>query len=173
MPLGRADLRRVRHRLPRVADVRVEGLGRARRRELILRKMVATMGEPRRRIDLVSGYFVPTRSGTRSLTALAKRGIEVNILTNALGGADEQADVALRMLRLEDGDLLLLCSDGLTDCVDDDTIARTLAADRPSSELCDRLLHLALERGGRDNITAVVAALRFSSWTRRDVGCGA
>ncbi|MFN3725676.1 MAG: phospholipase D family protein [Allosphingosinicella sp.] len=71
-----------------VSDNPVKVLGRARRRELILRKMVATMGEPRRRIDLVSGYFVPTRSGTRSLTALARRGIEVNILTNALEATD-------------------------------------------------------------------------------------
>jgi putative cardiolipin synthase len=71
-----------------VSDNPAKALGRARRRELILRKMVATMGEPKRRVDLVSGYFVPTRAGTRSLAALAARGIEVNILTNALEATD-------------------------------------------------------------------------------------
>ena len=60
-------------------------------------------------------------------------------------------------MRLEDGDRLLLCTDGLTDCVDDDTIAATLAAARVSSDACQRLLQLALDGGGRDNITAVVA----------------
>lgn len=71
-----------------VSDTPVKVLGRARRRELILRKMVATMGDPRRRVDLVSGYFVPTRTGTRSLAALARRGVDVNILTNSLEATD-------------------------------------------------------------------------------------
>ncbi len=71
-----------------VSDNPVKVLGRARRRELILRKMIATMGEPKRRLDLVSGYFVPTRAGTRSLATLAGRGVEVNILTNALEATD-------------------------------------------------------------------------------------
>lgn len=71
-----------------VSDNPVKVLGRARRRDLILRKMIATMGEPRRRLDLVSGYFVPTRAGTRSLAALAGRGVEVNILTNSLEATD-------------------------------------------------------------------------------------
>ena len=64
-------------------------------------------------------------------------------------------------MRLEDGDRLLLCSDGLTDCVDDDTIAATLGGARPSSEAWQRLLQLALDGGGRDNITVIVAAFGF------------
>ena len=80
-----------------------------------------------------------------------------HILTNALGGSTKDVHVDVDLLRLENGDRLLLCSDGLTDSVDDETIAATLGAALPSSEVCQRLLQLALERGGRDNITVIVA----------------
>ena len=49
-----------------------------------------------------------------------------HILTNAIGGSTEQVDVDVDLLRLEDGDRVLLCSDGLTDLVDDDAITKTL-----------------------------------------------
>ena len=84
-----------------------------------------------------------------------------HLLVNALGGSVEQVAVDVDLLRLEDGDRLLLCSDGLTDCVDDDTIAATLDGALPSSEACQRLLKLALDGGGRDNITAIVATFRW------------
>ena len=70
-------------------------------------------------------------------------------------------DVDVDLLRLEDGDRLLLCSDGLTDCVDDAAIATTLGGALPSSEACQRLLELALDGGGRDNITLIVATFAF------------
>jgi protein phosphatase len=85
-----------------------------------------------------------------------------HILTNALGGSRESVDVDIDMLRLEDGDRLLLCSDGLTDLVDDDAIARTLSSTPVSRDTCTQLVQLALDSGGRDNITAVVAAYSFS-----------
>lgn len=56
------------------------------------------------------------------------------------------------------GDLYLLCSDGLTDMLDDNDIANVLAANTPSSaawELVDR----ALANGGRDNVTALLVRL--------------
>ena len=81
-----------------------------------------------------------------------------HILTNALGGSTEHVDVDVDLLRLETGDRVLLCSDGLTDLVDDDTITETLAGTPASGGACDRLLQLALDRGGRDNITVIVAA---------------
>ena len=90
-----------------------------------------------------------TRSGLR------------HILTNALGGSGTQVHVDVDLLRLEDGDRLMLCSDGLTDCVDDDTIAATLDAKTQADEMCQRLLQLALDGGGRDNITVIVASFGF------------
>lgn len=80
-----------------------------------------------------------------------------HILTNALGGSTEQVEVDVDFLHLEDGDRLLLCSDGLTDLVDDDTITRTLIETQTSSDACAALMQLALDSGGRDNVTVVVA----------------
>jgi protein phosphatase len=85
-----------------------------------------------------------------------------NILVNALGGNIDHVAVDVDLLRMEEGDRLLLCSDGLTDCVDDATIAATLGAALPSNETCQRLQQLALDRGGRDNITVIVATFTFS-----------
>jgi protein phosphatase len=81
-----------------------------------------------------------------------------HILTNALGGSTEHVEVDVDMLRLENGDRLLLCSDGLTDLVDDETITETLLASPTSTEACECLVELALTRGGRDNVTVIVAA---------------
>ena len=84
-----------------------------------------------------------------------------HILTNALGGSTEHVDVDVDVIRLESGDRLLLCSDGLTDLVEDDALTDTLAATPASEEACDRLVQLALDRGGRDNVTVIVAGYTF------------
>jgi protein phosphatase len=86
-----------------------------------------------------------------------------HILTNALGGSDAHVEVDIDLVRLEDGDRLLLCSDGLTDCVDDDTIAATLDEAPASKEACARLLQRALDCEARDNVTAIVGAFGFSA----------
>ena len=80
-----------------------------------------------------------------------------HVLTNVLGGSEDRVQVDVDMLRLENGDRLVLCSDGLTDLVDDETIAKALAAAPRSSEACTRLVDLALAGGGKDNITVIVA----------------
>ena len=95
-------------------------------------------------------------AGQLSADDVALSGVR-HILTTALGGSDKQVDVDVDFLRLEDGDRLLLCSDGLTDGVDDETIAAALGGALPSSEICDQLLKRALDGGGRDNITLIVA----------------
>jgi serine/threonine protein phosphatase PrpC len=80
-----------------------------------------------------------------------------HILTNALGGSVEHVDVDVDLMRLEDGDRILLCSDGLTDLVDDEIITKTLIGAPTSSEACSQLMQLALDSGGRDNVTVIVA----------------
>jgi serine/threonine protein phosphatase PrpC len=84
-----------------------------------------------------------------------------HVLTNALGGSTEEVHVDTDRVRLEDEDRVLLCSDGLTDLVDDETIMRLLREASGSKEACDRLVQEALDRGGRDNVTVIVAAFRL------------
>ena len=63
--------------------------------------------------------------------------------------------------RLENGDALLVCSDGLNDMVDDATIAGVLAEGQAPEATCARLVDSALAAGGRDNVTLVVARYAF------------
>jgi protein phosphatase len=83
-----------------------------------------------------------------------------NTLTNYLGGHQGKVKADVRWLRLEDGDRVLVCSDGLTDMVEDPMIASCLTRHPESDQAALRLQQLALDHGGKDNITVVVA--RFS-----------
>ena len=81
-----------------------------------------------------------------------------NVITRALG-SDEDVEADYFELELQSGDVLLLCSDGLSNMVSDEEM-RLCAAERPEPEpLCRTLMRLALERGARDNVT-VVAVIR-------------
>ena len=80
-----------------------------------------------------------------------------NVLTNFLGGHDGKVKADVRWLRLRDADRLLLCSDGLNDMVDDASIARIMGAHDQPSDAAQSLLDEALNRGGRDNVTVIVA----------------
>lgn len=82
-----------------------------------------------------------------------------NVLTRALG-TDEQVTVDMDPLTLELGDILLLCSDGLSNYVTTEQMTYKLGSDTHSlKEKADELLQLALNAGGDDNIT--VALLEF------------
>jgi PPM family protein phosphatase len=85
-----------------------------------------------------------------------------HMLVNALGGFNPDVEVDVDQLKLASGDRLMLCSDGLTDLVDDDAIREALIERREPAEACRRLIDLALANGGRDNITAIVASCTFS-----------
>jgi protein phosphatase len=85
------------------------------------------------------------------------RHVRRNTLTNYLGSRHGKVKADLRWLRLADGDRLLLCTDGLTEMVDDRSIDRILhERDRPG-DAAQALLGEALERGGKDNVTVIVA----------------
>src|SRR4051812_9312630 len=85
-----------------------------------------------------------------------------NLLTNVLGGPDSGFAVEVNRQRLADGDRVLLCTDGLTDLVADDEIARVLEQNPAPADVCRALIDLALERGGKDNITVLVARYEIS-----------
>lgn len=80
-----------------------------------------------------------------------------HVVTNVLGGGHAGVRIDVQRVSLEPGDVLLLCSDGLTDMLDDDSIAAVLAAEAEPEAVCQRLVAQANEAGGQDNITAVVA----------------
>ncbi len=83
--------------------------------------------------------------------------VKRNALTNFLGGRNGKVKADLRWLRLADGDRLLLCSDGLNEMVDDATIASVLSRQPDPRAAAQDLLDEALRRGGKDNITIIVA----------------
>ena len=83
------------------------------------------------------------------------------MLVNAVGGVNDDVYVDVQHLPLANGDRVLLCSDGLSDLVDDETI-RTLLLDAATAEqACRVLVDRALAAGGRDNVTVVVASYRW------------
>jgi protein phosphatase len=95
------------------------------------------------------------RAGTLT-PAEARRHPARNILTRAVGSQDEvEADIIQQDLLA--GDLLLLCSDGLTAMVDDQNILETLrGTDADLQRGCQALIDLANEHGGDDNITTIL-----------------
>jgi PPM family protein phosphatase len=86
----------------------------------------------------------------------ARRHPHRNVVTNVLGGGRAGVRVDVQRVALEPGDAVLLCSDGLTEMLDDGRIAAILAAEAGPEVACGRLVAEANEAGGRDNVTAVV-----------------
>jgi PPM family protein phosphatase len=79
-----------------------------------------------------------------------------NVITNALDGREDvELDLSIRETRV--GDRYLLCSDGLSGVVSEETIRDTLADEASTDLAVERLVELALKGGGPDNITAIVA----------------
>jgi len=78
-----------------------------------------------------------------------------NVLTNALG-AREQVDVHLAERDLQDGDTLLLCSDGLHGVLDAAMLQTVLEQYSDVDTAARTLVQQALDRGSRDNVTALV-----------------
>ncbi len=84
-----------------------------------------------------------------------------HVLTKCLGDHSLQARPDVTRVALEDGDRLLLCTDGLTEMVADDAIATILGGGGAAQTTCERLVDRALEAGGKDNVTVVVACYRL------------
>jgi PPM family protein phosphatase len=79
-----------------------------------------------------------------------------NVLTNVLGGGTQLQDVEVHRMQLAPGDAVLLCTDGLYDLASDEEIASVLERAGSAEIACRELVDMALERGARDNVTAVV-----------------
>ncbi len=81
-----------------------------------------------------------------------------NILYRALG-TDAAVEIDTSSQVLNAGDVLLVCSDGLTNHVDDSELAHMALANTNPDDVCRSLVALANQRGGRDNISVVVARI--------------
>jgi protein phosphatase len=86
-----------------------------------------------------------------------------HIVTNIVGGSEPGVQVELRRLDLHSGDVLLLCSDGLSGMIPDGHIAAILREEPDPQRACERLVAQANERGGADNITVIVARVEEPS----------
>jgi serine/threonine protein phosphatase PrpC len=80
-----------------------------------------------------------------------------HVFTAAIGSLDHRILPQVQRFRLLAGDQLLLCSDGLTEMVDDQLIARVLREANSAQNACQSLIDLALAAGGTDNITVLLA----------------
>jgi PPM family protein phosphatase len=79
-----------------------------------------------------------------------------HVVTNILGGTEQGVRVELHSLDLHADDVLLLCSDGLTEMVSEEHIAAVLQEERDPQQACERLITEANRLGGKDNITVIV-----------------
>ncbi len=82
-----------------------------------------------------------------------------HILTAALGsGRELTPDIPEQPVELRSGDTLLLCTDGLWSLVNEQDLGRIIRGNTPA-QACRQLINIALERGGPDNITALILRL--------------
>jgi protein phosphatase len=96
-------------------------------------------------------------AGTMSQQA-AEQSRFKNVLLSAVGGSSLDLDVTTAPAKL--GDRWLLCTDGLTRHVTEEEIHDALAADHGSKATCEKLIAMALERGGEDNVTVIATRAR-------------
>ncbi len=82
-----------------------------------------------------------------------------NIVTRAVG-VDEGALVEINQHEVASGDVYLMCSDGLSDMVGNETIAAILLQQDPLEEKVRQLIRAANDRGGHDNITVLLAQVK-------------
>jgi protein phosphatase len=88
-----------------------------------------------------------------------------NVLTRALG-TEPLVAVDIWQGALEDGDALILCSDGVTRHLGVEDLKRTVMGNASPEEAAAALVDLANRRGGTDNLTVVVALWGTGGWTR-------
>ena len=86
----------------------------------------------------------------------AKHHPDKNIITRAVG-AREKVEIDFFEYRLKKDDIILMCTDGLTNMVEDDEIHRIVKSSRDVVEAVEQLIERANDNGGSDNIGVVIA----------------
>jgi serine/threonine protein phosphatase PrpC len=82
-------------------------------------------------------------------------------LTNVMGSQTGRLHVEMLQVRLLDGDRVLLCTDGLTEMAHEDEILEILRGIEGSGQACRAVVDLALQHGGKDNVTVLIARYRI------------
>ncbi len=103
-----------------------------------------------------AGLITPEQAATSS---------NKNLVTRALG-VEDAVLLEVNEHRVDPGDIYLMCSDGLSDMVDDEGIARILGTDAPLAQKVAQLIDAANGNGGRDNISVLVAQANTDSKKR-------
>lgn len=85
----------------------------------------------------------------------AKEHPDKNIITRAIGVMPE-VTIDFFETSLKPGDIILMCSDGLTNMVEDEQIRRIVLSQRDIAEMAEKLVEAANKNGGKDNITVVL-----------------
>jgi protein phosphatase len=93
-----------------------------------------------------AGLITPEQAATSSIK---------NLVTRALG-VDEAVLLEVNEHPVQAGDLYLMCSDGLSDMVDDASICKIVAAEASLEQKAKQLIDMANENGGRDNISVLM-----------------
>ena len=86
-----------------------------------------------------------------------------NYLTKALGISIEM-EADLSELTLLNGDILLLCTDGLSNMITDKNMLEIISFAQEPAAICNLLINQANEKGGSDNITAVIGCFKEKKW---------
>ncbi|OGS46581.1 MAG: hypothetical protein A2539_01575 [Elusimicrobia bacterium RIFOXYD2_FULL_34_15] len=98
------------------------------------------------------------RKGLITMEQASKSDIQ-NILTRALG-IDKTVNADVTEMPLNNNDYVLLCSDGLLRMIPDSQILKTIEEYKEPNLICEKLVSLANDAGGKDNITVVVANIK-------------
>jgi protein phosphatase len=108
--------------------------------------------------SLVNDYLL----AMPELTEEQKSELPKNVITRALG-MQEQVAVDIQSDDAEIGDCYVLCSDGLSGMIDDAEILQVISATPDLEAACRRLVVMANEHGGEDNITALVVRIEAAA----------
>ncbi len=87
----------------------------------------------------------------------ARSHVRRHVVTNVLGGPEQGVQAEVTKVLLNDRDVLMLCSDGLSEPVGDDAIEQVLSGESDPDRAARELINLALEAGAPDNVTVIVA----------------
>ncbi len=132
------------------------------------------LARPTTTIQLTQDHTMHGSLVARGLVSPSEPPAPRNVLTNAVGGkSGVRAEEVF--VELAEGDRLLLCTDGVHGELDDESVISELTRSGPTEDTAIALVNAALERGGRDNATALVVEIgaRRTDRTASDDGLSA